>query len=654
MDGLREAVWNGVRCWRHLRFTRGDLDAVTQLFLNNVGTTLVVAGALLTGYDPRNNSTYSNWYESVLGKNPSFVSAVSSHNSQLVFVNTVVGLAISLFVGSVYYSWLALRVGEGRGMTALPFGVNTPAAFAFLAGILLPQARLGFDACYVQFGGPAAPSDLSGLQSCVLAASDASWRAGVLSNFVCGLLCVALSLVGNLIERYTPRVSLLSSLATIGIAFLVLAQLSLNFADPLAGLLPVLLMVLGYFCGVTFWVLPTSVTIVLVGTALSWATGQVSPEQLTATFSEVRWQGATTAFSVLGDWSLVPPFLGVTIPFAVQSAVGTLMNVYSAQKAGDKFPLRESMIVDGLASCVGACFGTPLMSSVYIGHPGFKKMGATAGYTAANSAAFLLFALFGLFSFINGLIPPSALAPVIAFIGLIITCEAMDGLRPRHFPVFVIGLLPSICSWASQNGLAAFGAANWGYIAMGGNSAMLLSMVFTAILAFASDRHFTMAAAWSLVAAVCAAFGLLHQDTVSVSNFATPHGAYCINLLGPDGEVAPNAPVAYSNLTSPGSCAKGFVPCNGGQGCGWEATVAWRFTVAYVIFAAVFGILYLLQRFSGNNKLAQIIDQPTDQASEDASLTGAAHDSSDDKEAFPGAKDLFKDAPANPASISAV
>ena len=421
------------------------------------------------------------------------------------------------------------------------------------------------------------------------------------------MLCVVVAFFGNAITRYTPRVALLTSIASISVAFLVIAQLTLNFADPVAGMLPVMLMFLGYFSGVSFWVLPTSVAIVLAGTMFAWATGQVTPAQLTATFPLVGFQGAEVTFYALGDWSTVGSYLGIIVPFTFQSAVGTLMNVASAAKAGDHFPVRESIIVDGVASCLGAIFGTPMMTSVYIGHPGFKLMGATAGYTLGNAVLLLVFALFGLFSFINGLIPPSALAPVIAFIGFIITSEALEGLPARQVVAFTAGLIPCIIEWAGQNGLAGFGPAQFGYIAMGGNGAMLFSMVLASIVAFSSDRNFLMATAWSVIAALLAAFGLLHQESASVAHFSTPHGRYCINLLDPVGAVSANAYVAYSNTTAPGQCADGFLRCNDGAGCGWAATTQWRFAVAYLMAAVLFLALLGLQR-KGKPSLAQIRD----------------------------------------------
>ncbi len=89
-----------IRCWRNLSFTRGDLDAVTQLFLNNAGISLVIAASLTVGFDPSYNGKYTSWYSSVMTSDPSFKETVQTNTADLVFTKTIVGLALALVVGS--------------------------------------------------------------------------------------------------------------------------------------------------------------------------------------------------------------------------------------------------------------------------------------------------------------------------------------------------------------------------------------------------------------------------------------------------------------------------------------------------------------------------------------------------------------------------
>lgn len=601
-----ECLKQSLGVWRKVTFRSGDVDAFTQLFLNNVGTTLVIAGFLNMGYDPRLNASdeAASFYRNLFQEDPQFITSMNNNVADYVYKRTVGGLAVSLLFGSLYYTWMALRVKTSKEekndpsasiVTSLPFGVNTPAAFAFAGGILVPVAQQGYNNCYASYLASGMTLSKSQINLCLQEATHESWSTGVLCNFACGILSTLLSFFGTLIVRYTPRVALLSSLATIAFAFLLLGQLTYSFANPTSGVLPVVLMVLGYFCEITFWKIPTSIAVVLVGAALAWATSLVSPADLEAAFPLVGWQGIDVAFDDIfakSVWENVPTYIGTIVPFAVQAAVGTLMNVVSAAQAGDVYPVKEAMVIDGVCSIIGSFFSTPIMTSVYIGHPGFKVMGATTSYTLYNAFTFLVFALFGLFAFINGLLPPSSLGPVIAFIGLIICSEAMMDLPKRHNIVFLLGLVPGICNWAGQNGLSGQAPVLWGYVAMGGDGAMLFAMVFTAMVAFACDRNFVMAGAWSIIAALLSAFGLLHQETANVSKFNTPHGHYCV--LRSDSNA-----LSSGAWTANGTCGAGYVPCGTSEApaCGYEGTTQLYFMIGYLTAAAAFAIFFLLQKY---------------------------------------------------------
>jgi adenine/guanine/hypoxanthine permease len=63
------------------------------------------------------------------------------------------------------------------------------------------------------------------------------------------------------------------------------------------------------------------------------------------------------------------PHITVVMPVALTVAVGTIQCVQFAQKAGDAYPLRASMIGDGAATIVSALFGGIFGMTVYIGAP---------------------------------------------------------------------------------------------------------------------------------------------------------------------------------------------------------------------------------------------------------------------------------------------
>jgi AGZA family xanthine/uracil permease-like MFS transporter len=79
---------------------------------------------------------------------------------------------------------------------------------------------------------------------------------------------------------------------------------------------------------------------------------------------------------LFNDFGLVKDYLGIVIPIGISAAATTLMCLVSAKEAGDPFPVRESMIVDGIGTCIASFFGSPFGTVIYIGHPAHKRSGA--------------------------------------------------------------------------------------------------------------------------------------------------------------------------------------------------------------------------------------------------------------------------------------
>src|SRR5205085_11458371 len=130
---------------------------------------------------------------------------------------------------------------------------------------------------------------------------------------------------------------------------------------------------------------PGGILAVAVGTARSWATG-IAPVG-------ARPEGAALhlPIPVFGDllaaltgghlW----PYLSVIIAMGLFNVLGSLQNIESAEAAGDSYETRPSLIVNGLGSIAAALFGSAFPTTIYIGHPGWKAIGARAGYSVLNA-----------------------------------------------------------------------------------------------------------------------------------------------------------------------------------------------------------------------------------------------------------------------------
>ena len=100
-------------------------------------------------------------------------------------------------------------------------------------------------------------------------------------------------------------------------------------------------------------------------------------------------KSAWTASEMFEDFSSTTEYLGIIIPLGISAAASTLMCLVSAKEAGDPFPVRESMIADGVGTCIASFFGSPFGTVVYIGHPAYKRSGAKVGYSLINGFVYL-------------------------------------------------------------------------------------------------------------------------------------------------------------------------------------------------------------------------------------------------------------------------
>jgi AGZA family xanthine/uracil permease-like MFS transporter len=213
--------------------------------------------------------------------------------------------------------------------------------------------------------------------------------------------------------------------------------------------------------------------------------------------------------------------------------VGSLQNIESAEAAGDPYPTRPSLLVNGVGSLAAALFGSPFPTTIYIGHPGWKAMGARAGYSILNGAFFTVVALTGTLAFIAWAIPVDAGMAIVLWIGLVMSAQAFQATPRAHAPAVVVGLLPAIGAWGAQMAKAGLRAAGVGAPAGPPMSPALIaafrsadvwidgafaleqgfifaSMILAAATVAVIERRFARAALWMVLAAALASLGLVH------------------------------------------------------------------------------------------------------------------------------------------------
>ena len=470
---------------------RGDIDGFFGLALDNLVQLLLIDTLCRT----------------VLGFPP-----------ELLYGQVLPAAAISILVGNVAYAFQARALAARTGRTdvcALPYGINTVSLFAHVFLVMLPAKALA------ERAGAVDPVRVA-------------WQAGLLATFATGVIELGCAFVAERVRKATPRAALLSTLAGIALGFISLGFLFRTFAHPVVGLTTLAIVMLTYFGRVRFkGHLPGGVVAVTLGTLLCWITG-IAPVGARPSPATIH-----TPVPVVGDLIAaiggghMLPYLSVIIAMGLFNVLGSLQNIESAEAAGDSYDTRYSLTVNGVGSVSAALFGSAFPTTIYIGHPGWKAMGARAGYSILNGAFVTTICVTGTLAWIAWAIPIEAGMAIVLWIGMMIVAQAFQATPREHAPAVVVGLLPGIGAWGAlmaKNGLRAAGlggpAGPFSESLVGefqktdtwiaGAFAIEQGFLFTAMVLSAAvvgviERRWRRAAAWSAFAALLSACGLMHS-----------------------------------------------------------------------------------------------------------------------------------------------
>jgi AGZA family xanthine/uracil permease-like MFS transporter len=475
---------------------RGDIDGFFGLALDNLVQLLLIATLC----------------RNVLG-----------FGDELLYGRVLPGVALSLVVGNLYYAWSARRLAVATGrddVCALPYGINTVSLLAHVFLVMLP-AKLAAEAA-----GAADPVAVA-------------WQAGLAACVGSGLIELGGAFVAERIRRATPRAALLATLASIALTFIAMGFFFRTYARPVVGLVTLGIVLVTYFGRVRFrGGLPGGLVAVAVGTALAWATGLAPVGALP--------QGGLHGglpVPALGELAsalqsgMLLSFVSVIVPMGLFNLIGSLQNIESAEAAGDAYATRPALVVNGIGTLVAAGFGSVFPTTLYIGHPAWKAMGARAGYSVLNAAAMAVICLAGLLPYIAAVVPIEAGMAILLWIGLVITAQAFQATPARHAPAVVLGVLPGVAAFCAFLIKSTLRASGWGVpggpsmqerapelveafgradIWIVGTLALEQGFIFTAMILAAAtveliERRFAKAALWCFAAALLCAVGLMHS-----------------------------------------------------------------------------------------------------------------------------------------------
>jgi AGZA family xanthine/uracil permease-like MFS transporter len=445
--------------------------------------------------------------------------AVLGFSNELIYGRVLPGVAVSLLIGNVFYARQAMQLArrEGRSdVCALPYGINTVSLFGHVFLVMLP-AKLAATAA-----GHPDPARVA-------------WQAGLAACLGSGLIELGGAFVAERLRRAAPRAALLSTLAGIALSFIALGFLFRTFARPVIGMTTLGIVLLTYFGRVRFrGDLPGGLVAVVLGTLLAWLTGVApvggAPQSGAGLHLPIPVFG-DLARALTGGHALT--YLSVIIPMGLFNVIGSLQNIESAEATGDRYETAPSLAVNGIGTLAAALFGSCFPTTIYIGHPGWKALGARAGYSVLNAAFFTIVLLTGTLAYIAWAVPVDAGMAIVLWIGIVITAQAFQATPREHAPAVVIGLLPGVGAWGAlmaKSGLRAAGVGAPGEPGFSpdligaflqsdtwihGAFALEQGFIFTAMLLSAAtvaiiERRFVAAALWTWSAAALAATGLIH------------------------------------------------------------------------------------------------------------------------------------------------
>ncbi len=387
---------------------------------------------------------------------------------EIVYGRIAPAFGLAVLVASVCYAWFGLQMARQTGRNDVTALPSGPSAPSIFTVTFLVLMPV-----YQQTGD-----------------ADFAIQIGLVWCFVEAMILAGGSFLGETIRKMIPRTVLLSCLSGLGLLLLV------------------------------------------AGTALAWISGLQSPEAIKASMSSFGFNPPEVHIdSFMQGLPHALPYLASAVPLGLANYIFDLENIESAHAAGDEYPTRKVMLANGLASMLGCLMGNPFPVTVYVGHAGWKAMGASIGYTLASGVTMFIVPLFGLGAFMLAIIPMTAIVPILVFIGVVTANQVVRETPKVEVPVIFICLFPWIANWALTMMNSVMGAAGTNAAKIGtdvlhskgiyyeglmhlGNGAPLASMLWGCIAIFAIINKPLRGAVAAAVGALLALFGVIHAPVV--------------------------------------------------------------------------------------------------------------------------------------------
>ncbi|MDD6043940.1 MAG: xanthine/uracil/vitamin C permease [Eubacteriaceae bacterium] len=469
-------------------FRRGDIGGMAYAITNNIVNYLIVIATL---------------------------SGVLGWPDEIVFGYVIPGMSVGLLLSGLYYAYMARKLSkkEGRAdVTALPSGVSTPAMFVMLYGVVMPLSYAVED-------------------------PELAWSAATAACFIGGAVEFFGGIIGPWVKAHVPRAALLGTVAGIGFIWMSTQGLFDIYSDPMIGVPVMFVAVVGIFGGYLFpKKIPPLIVAIIGGIIYAACLGRVQPDFTGIGFYFPNPVGVIQ--HMLSGFAIVTPYLSVIIPVEVYNFIETMDNVEAANAAGDNYSVREAQFADGICTMLSALCGGVVPNTVWLGHASLKKTEAGVGYSAISGIVLGAAGIFGLFTFLNSIVPPAVCAITYLWCATVMVAQAFKDTNPKHYAAVGVAMIPPVADYLYTQVTGSVGLANiWTSVIADGTAAydpeitqaildagvmwngvpavkagaIVTGIILGTIIAFVIDKRLDKVAITSLIGCAAAAVGLIHS-----------------------------------------------------------------------------------------------------------------------------------------------
>lgn len=469
-------------------FKKEDVDGFFALFQNNLANFVIISVSMLGMGFP----------------------------AEIVFGRVIPGAAIAVLAGNLYYAHMANKLAKKEqrtNVTALAYGISTPPMFVFLFGVMAPALAL---------------TD----------SHEMAWKIAVAACIISGIVEVLMGFIGRWMQRNIPRAAMLGALAGLALTFIAGEMMFNTLNMPVVGFIVLAIIIVGLIGKVAMpFKIPTSLFAIIIGTVLAYVLGQASIDGITEGFAQFGFYPFLPTIAGIEGMGLLfgaaATIFAVVLPISMYNGIETMNNVEAVSALGDKYDVKESMIVDGLGTIVGPIFGGAFPTTVYMASAGSKWMGAGRGYSVLNGIVYIFAALFGFIAVISSIIPISAIAPILVFVGISMIATAYQSSDRKYFPAIAIAMIPYFSNYVMTRFNAEAGevveSISTGIVPLG-QGALISAIILGAITVHIIDSDFRKATAFSFVGVVLSFFGVIHAPELAFN--ASPQFAIGYLIMG--------------------------------------------------------------------------------------------------------------------------